>query len=521
MFTFTVYDLLSKNLPSRADHPAVVDGDDEVTYCELSRRVDALASWLHVNGVARGDRVGIHIRKSVEEVVATFAVARIGAVFVNVNHQRTAPQLKYIVDDCGIRVLLTDRRKARLIEKDGWLDELEAVVVVGGGIEHPNATAWSDLPDDWTAPPPAAISVDLGALLYTSGSTGQPKGVMLSHQNIVHGARSVACYLKNTPDDRILGLLPMSFDYGMSQVTTAFLVGATVVLQPVVMPAEIARTLVEKNVTGLASVPPSWIQIVRYLEEQKTPLPSLRYVTNSGGKIPAPILDAMPRVFPGVDIVLMYGLTEAFRSTFLPPELFEAKKGSIGRAIPDAEMFVVDPDKGVCGPDEQGELVHRGALISMGYWGKPEATEDKLKVCDALVPLIGQEKVLYSGDLVRRDADGILWFVSRIDSMIKCSGFRLSPTEVEEVVFASGLVSDVVAFGVEDEMLGQVVHVAVATGDGSEADRDALSKYCQHNMPAYMVPREIHTWQGQMPRTSSGKIDRPSVVVACASDEQA
>ncbi len=514
MFTFTVYDLLEKNLVSNPDKIAVELGDESLTYGQLGQAVDALAAWLETQGVQRRDRIAIHLRKSIEEIVATFAIARIGAVYVNVNYQWTLHQLDYIVDDCQAKLVITDGRKAKGLVESETVDKLMAVLVHGKTPDHDKAFSWNDVPD---ASPSSKkpIDIELAALLYTSGSTGMPKGVMLTHANIIHGARSVASYLKNTADDRVLGLLPMSFDYGMSQVTTMFLVGGSIVLQPVVIPAEIIKTMVSKKVTGLAAVPPAWIQVVRYLQEASTALPDLRYITNSGGKIPQPILDAMPDVFPGVDIYLMYGLTEAFRSSYLPPELYETKKGSIGRAIPNSELYVVHPEKGLCGPGEHGELIHRGGLISQGYWNKPELTDEKIKVCPALVPLIGEEKVLYSGDIVYRDEDGILWFVNRADGMIKCSGYRISPTEVEEIIYAMPKTADVVAFGVDDDELGQVVHVAISTPSGDMIDAESVRKHCQNNMPTYMVPAVIHTWEGQMPRTASGKLDRPAVIKSC------
>jgi len=299
--------------------------------------------------------------------------------------------------------------------------------------------------------------------MYTSGSTGPPKGVLLTHHTVVQSARAAATHLQNEISDRIIGALPLSFDYGLSQLSTLCLVGGTLVLQKVAMAAEIVRTLVHERITGFAAVPPAWIQVVEYLRDQPTSLPDLRYITNSGGKIPGNILQEMPRVFSGTRIYLMYGLTEAFRSTYLEPEKFELKMGSIGRAIPNAEIFVVATDRGICGPGEEGELIHRGALVSSGYWGQSEATAEKIRPCPELEKLIGDEPVLYSGDIVQVDADGDLWFVGRKDGLIKSSGFRISPTEVEEIVARSGKVAHVVAFGTPDDILGQVVEAASST----------------------------------------------------------
>ncbi len=520
MFTFTVYDLLAKNLAQNAHHPALICGEVEISYLVLEQQVEKVAGFLHQQGVQRGDRIGIYLPKSIEEIIITFAIARLGAVFVNIHYQWTLRQLTYIVQDCGITILFTDKYKADQIVNSALWEQLDCLVVKDiedKGLAHSKLISWSDLllsPNSLVLPS-GPIDVDLAALFYTSGSTGSPKGVMLTHYNIVQSARSVASYLNNTPADRVLGLLSMSFDYGMNQVTTMFLVGGTVVLQPVVMLAEIVKTVMTHHITGLAAVPPTWIQLVRYLQETNITLPSLRYITNSGGKIPQTILQAMPQVFPEVDIYLMYGLTEAFRSTYLPSTRFHEKMGAIGKAIPNTEVYVVDPQKGLCSPGEPGELLHRGSLISLGYWGQPELTQEKIKVSEHLKQLIGDEKVLFSGDLVKQDEDGILWFISRMDALIKSNSIRISPTEVEDIVYESEMVNDAIAFGVEDELLGQIVHIAVSLVENPIINIQALANYCRQNMPGYMIPREIHCWKGLMPRTASDKIDRPRVINTC------
>ena len=405
-----------------------------------------------------------------------------------------------------------DEKRAVELAREGIPDFLHTVLVKGNSPDKKDFFTWKDLA---AAPLPEelpCIDVDLAAILYTSGSTGKPKGVMLTHLNLIQGARSVGKYLKNTAEDSVISVLPFSFDYGLSQLTTMFLVGGTVVLQPIMMPSEIVKTIKQNDVTGFAAVPPTWVGIVRYLLDVPTELPKLRYITNSGGKIPVTILESMKKVFPGVNVYLMYGLTESFRSTYLPPELYDEKLGSMGRAIPNSEIFIVNSGKGICGPGEQGELVHRGSLISKGYWGKEESTAQKIRVCPELEHLIGDEKVVYSGDIVRIDEDGYYWFVSRADTLIKSTGFRISPQEVEEVVLKFNNVSEAVAFGVDDDMLGQAVHVAVATINGEPLDQSVFLKYCRENMPHYMIPKAVHHHAGQMPRTGSGKIDVPNVV---------
>lgn len=512
MSPLTVYELLAHNLPERADHPAVIHPAGTVTYAELSTQVDRVAAWLLAHDVRPRDRVGIHLPKSVDEIAATLAIAKVGAIWVNIHARWTSRQVAHVAQDCGLRVLLTDRRRARGLHQEGQLDTFDAVLVRGRPPEAPSVEAWDALPDA-TPAPVRVVGADLATLLYTSGSTGLPKGVMTTHRNVVDGARIVSRYLGNRPDDRVLGLLPMSFDYGLNQLTTMLFVGGTLVLQPVMMPAEVLRTVQHAEVTGLAAVPPAWIPIVRHLNADPQALPSLRYVTNTGGAIPQAILEAMPQVLPGVDIVLMYGLTEAFRSCYLPPAQFATKAGAIGGPIPDVDVFVVHPEHGIQGPGGEGELVHRGALVSLGYWGQPEATSARIRPNPHLRDRIGDEPVVHSGDVVRIDEEGVLWFVGRTDALIKVSGFRLSPTEVEEALFASGLVGDVVAFGVPDEARGQVVHAAVSPPrDGAPLDLDALEQHATATMPAYARPRRFDVWPGPMPRTASGKLDRPAII---------
>ena len=443
-----------------------------------------------------------------------FAAARLGAVMVNINYQWTVSQLDYVIRDCDVKALIVDSRRAKELNDATIADSVCRILVKGTTPDHPLMSPLNAEPSASSLPSPLGIDIDLAAILYTSGSTGSPKGVMLSHLNLIQGARSVSQYVENTPEDRLMSLLPLSFDYGLSQLNCMCMMGGTLVLQGVPMASAVVKTLAEQRITGLAAVPPIWIPLVRYLSQVHTPLPHLRYVTNSGGKIPPHTLAEMPKVLGGTKVFLMYGLTEAFRSTYLTPEKFAEKPGSMGQAIPNVETFVVDPAIGVCGPGQTGELVHRGSLISMGYWGKPEATAEKIRICPELRYLIGDEKVVYSGDLVRLDDDGDYWFVGRNDRMIKSSGFRISPTEVEDLVHQSGLVDQVIAFAADDELLGQVVNVIVSAVEGSEVDSVELKKRLQKSMPHYMVPKVIHVWTGAMLRTGSGKLDVPNMIEA-------
>ncbi|MEM7749120.1 MAG: AMP-binding protein [Pseudomonadota bacterium] len=503
------YHLLGDNLSARPNKVALIDPLQSYTYSELAIEVELYATYFEAHSVSAGDRIVISLRKSVAEVAAMFAASKVGAVIVNANAQLTGEQLSYVVRDSAAKIVVVDKAGASKISGNNIGDA--HLLVISNADNGQEFAAWRSRASGQSTREVTRLDTELAMIIYTSGSTGRPKGVMLSHRNIIMGARCVARYLKLGEDDRLLSVLPYSFDYGLNQLTTMMLLGGTIVHQPVPMPAEVINTVRRHNVTGLAAVPPLWSQIARLLESRPMELPSLRRLTNTGGKIPDNILKLLPKVFPGVDFFLMYGLTEAFRSTYLEPAKFETKMGAIGRAIPGAEVYVIKSDGNLADPGEEGELVHRGPLISLGYWKQPEATQEKIRPCPALSNIIGDEPVVYSGDIVRLDADGDLWFVGRNNAMIKTgSGFRISPEEIEELVYASRMVSEAVAFGVDDDVTGGVVHVAVTTQENF--DLAALTVHCRKKMPAYMVPSSIHVWTSPMPRASSGKIDRTAVI---------
>src|SRR5476649_968685 len=351
--------------------------------------------------------------------------------------------------------------------------------------------------------PHAVVDTDMAAILYTSGSTGRPKGVVLSHRNMVAGALSVASYLRNTPQDRILCVLPLSFDYGLSQLTTAFASGACAVLMNYLLLRDIIETVEQEAITGLAAVPPLWIQ----LSQLSWPLSSpLRYITNSGGVMQRSSVERLRLSLPRTQIFLMYGLTEAFRSTYLAPEQLERRPDSIGKAIPNAEVLVLRPDGSECEADEPGELVHRGALVALGYWNDAVRTAERFKpLPPQATGLVVPELAVWSGDTVRRDADGYLYFVGRSDDMIKTSGYRVSPAEVEEVVYASGLVGEAAALGVPHPVLGAAIALLVTAAPGMELNRDALLAACRLRLPAYMVPVYIVIRGDCLPRNPNGK----------------
>jgi acyl-CoA ligase (AMP-forming) (exosortase A-associated) len=464
--------------------------------------------------VVRTDRVAVYLEKRIENVAAMFGASLIGAVFVPVNPLLKAEQVAHILADCNVRVLVTSPE--RLAQLDGVLarcPDLRTVFVTGPARESSlvgtaRVESWEAAQAEIAGSSIAArrvIDADMAAILYTSGSTGKPKGVVLSHRNMVAGAESVAGYLEITPSDRILSVLPLSFDYGLSQLTTAFLSGASVVLMNHLFARDIVKMVVAERITGLAAVPPLWIQLAALPWPQPN---TLRYLTNSGGAMPRSTVASLRAALPDAQLFLMYGLTEAFRSTYLPPSELDRRPDSMGRAIPNAEVMVVRPDGTPCAANEPGELVHRGALVSLGYWNDPAKTAERFKPAPGQNPALPiTEMAVWSGDTVRMDEEGYLYFIGRKDEMIKVSGYRVSPTEVEEAVHASGMVLEAAAFGVPHPALGQAI-VLLAVAREGELDAALLLKECQRRLPAYMVPAHVELREGQFPRNPNGKIDR-------------
>jgi acyl-CoA ligase (AMP-forming) (exosortase A-associated) len=515
---FLIHHMLRATAERLPDKEALVHAESRLSYREVDRRVAGLARGLREAGTARSDRVGVYLDASVAQAISIFAVSRAGGVFVPISGLLFPEQVVHIGRDCLMKGLITTREKLNAISP--FLKEipsLEFLVVVGEGGAVDVSLDVGIFEDLCALAPPAnwreqAIGKDLAAILYTSGSTGKPKGVMLSHAQVMAGASIVSAYLEISEHDRILAVLPFSFDAGMNQLMTAWQRGATLILINFVFAREVVQTLLKERVSGLAGVPTFWSLLVQpnsSLARQE--LPHLRYITNTGGAMPQMVLTTLRSVLPGTRIFLMYGLTEAFRSTYLPPEELDRRPTSMGKAIPDTEILVVGEGGAPCKPGEVGELVHRGPTVSMGYWGLPELTAQVLRPHPFLPAELGDaEKVCYSGDFVTMDEDGFLYFVGRRDAMIKSSGFRISPNEVEEVLFRSGLLKAAAVIGIPDEVLGQRIKAFVVRRDGESVSADALRSFCASSLPRHMVPSVIEELD-EMPKTSSGKVDYPSL----------
>lgn len=535
-------ELLALSAARAPDALALANQGQTLTYGELQLAVQELSSALLQLGLQRGDRVAIFLEKRFETVVASFAAPAAGCVFVPLNPLLKAEQVAYILRDCNVRLLVTSPpRLETLNDVLAECKELQHIVLTGQeagfGDGLPLAChAWEKLLAEENigsaSVPHRVIDSDMAAILYTSGSTGRPKGVVVSHRNLVMGAKSVASYLENRAEDRLLAALPLSFDAGFSQLTTAFHVGAKVVLLNYLMPRDVLKALEQEQITGLTAVPPLYSQLA-VQSWSPTIAENLRYLASTGGRMPGKTLQLLRNCLPKTRIYLMYGLTEAFRSTWLPPEEIDHRPDSIGKAIPDAEILVLRPDGTPCAANEPGELVHRGPLVGMGYWNDAEKTAERFKPLPEQAPgrqagLMLPEFAVFSGDTVRRDEDGFLYFIGRQDEMIKTSGYRVSPNEVEEIVTGTGLVEECIAFGVDQDSLGQVIQIIVTPAvDNALSDKDltqALLLSCRARMPAYMVPVGISIRPGPLPRNPNGKIDRKQLrtewIASNASHEQ-
>jgi acyl-CoA ligase (AMP-forming) (exosortase A-associated) len=507
------HELIERAAGRHAGRPALVDGKQSLTYGQLAAELRQAASLFLGLGLQRAERVAVYLEKRLETVIALFGAAGAGGVFVPVNPLLKPEQVGHILNDCNVRVLVTSPERLELLRPVlAHCRDLRTVLIVGDRVpdamEGLELVRWSERIETPARAPFRVIDRDMAAILYTSGSTGRPKGVVLSHRNLVAGAQSVAQYLENTAEDRILSVLPLSFDYGLNQLTTAFHVGACAVLMNYLLPRDVIRAVERERITGLAAVPPLWVQLAQ-LEWPAGVTEHLRYVTNSGGHMPKPTLDALRARLPRTSPFLMYGLTEAFRSTYLPPEQVDRRPDSIGKAIPNAEILVVHEDGTPCAPGEPGELVHRGVHVALGYWNDAEKTAERYKPVPGQLPgLVIPELAVWSGDTVRMDEEGFLYFVGRRDEMIKTSGYRVSPTEVEEVAYAANLVNEVAAVGVAHPVLGQAVVLVIHAPQVDDSIVDRLLAECKKHLPAFMVPAQIVVQHEPLPRNPNGKIDR-------------
>lgn len=518
-------DLITRAAHRAPDAIALRSSAGELTYAELHSAVAGLASGLIKLGLARQDRVAIYLDKRFETVIACFGASAAGGAFVPINPLLKPEQVAHILLDSGARYLVTSADRAQLLETSlTRCAELQHIVLIDtpeSGIACATGRTvhrWHDLLDATAKPFHRVIERDMTAILYTSGSTGHPKGVVVSHRNLLAGATSVAGYLENTNNDTLLAALPLSFDAGFSQLTTAFSVGAKVVLLNYLLPRDVLKAFEREKITGITAVPPLYIQLAE-LDWPEDAGQHLRYFANTGGHLPLDTLGKLRQRVPKAKPYLMYGLTEAFRSSYLDPSEIDRRPGSMGKAIPNAELLVLRDDGTLCDDNEPGELVHRGPLVSLGYWKDKTKTEERFKPLPAGLGSAADgatlaEIAVFSGDTVRRDEDGFLYFIGRRDGMIKTSGYRVSPTEVEEVLYATQSISECIAFGVAHPRLGQAIRVIAVAKESLSITPSSLLAECRQRMPAYMVPQGIELRNAPLPRNPNGKIDRNALIAA-------
>lgn len=489
------------------ERTALIAGNQQLSYAQLQQQVLACSLLLSQLGLTAGDRVVLAAPKQLELVVVLLAVTRLGAIVVPVHAQLKPAQLAHVLQDSQASLLMTNQHRLDQL-RDLLLPLPEFTVLLTETL--PQAIADVQMTDLPQVPARTTlVASDVAAIMYTSGSTGLPKGVVLSQQNLMLGTLSVCQYLQLSSEDVLLALLPFSFDYGLNQLLTALYSGATLVLMEYLLPQDVVRAVVQHRVTVLAAVPPLWSALARANWGERGGH-SLRLLTNSGGAMPQPLLKSLLQIFPNAKPFLMYGLTEAFRSSYLEPAMIDAKPGSMGKAIPFADLLVLRPDGSECADDEPGELVHRGPLVSLGYWNDVARTNERFRP-DPVQPtaVVNKALAVWSGDEVRRDADGYLYYLGRLDEMLKCSGFRISPAEVEQLVYQSA------------PQLYDVAAIGVPFGDADSAvlllyccdalvDEKALLSQLRQQLPHYMCPKALQKLD-ELPKTANGKLDRKSL----------
>lgn len=502
---------LERSAARTPDKVAVVHGGHSLTYTELERRSRVLGEAIGHRVSGAGERIAILTDKCVEQVVSIFGVLYAHHIFVIINPILREQQIRHILRDCHVRLVIT---------KPPFTDSLRAIC------SESDAPSVLDLDGfDYSAcavpsePAHSRVGCDISNIIYTSGSTGLPKGIVITHRGLIEGAEIVGSYLGIVPEDRILALPPFNFDYGLNQLTSAVYAGSTLVLFDYTVPNALLETLETQSITGLPALPAVWSSVfdrrLCAIESCGRDFSRLRYISNTGGKLPVPIIHKIRQTFKETRLFLMYGLTEAFRSTFLDPGEVDRRPESIGKAIPNVQIEVVDENGNICPPGTPGELIHRGACIAAGYWNDPQRTAAVYRPNPLLAAAARfMEHVVYSGDLVMRDEEGFLYFVGRRDSMIKTSGYRVSPTEVEDVLLGHDAVTDAIVFGLADDTLGEKIRGIVTVC--RDVEPDEIIAYCRSRVAFYLVPRELFI-EPAFPKTASGKTDRPRVRAASIS----
>ncbi len=516
-----LHELLLHSAERVPDRPAVLCKDERLTFEQIAHASQTLAGVLRNEGIRKGDRVAFWLEKRFEKVISIFGISVAGGVMVPIKRLSHVNQAAYIINNCGAKLLITTAARFKELATElAGMSTLTTILIIDSGSTTEGVVGHSIRLIDWTEAlgsraesgriSDRIVENDLAAILYTSGSTGRPKGVALSHCNIVSGTKIVCEYLGIHENDRLLSVLSFGFDYGLNQLTTSIFCGAKIVLLDHLFSKDLIHAVQKYEITGLAAVAATWLQLLQIPWDGEQ-LPSLRYITNSGGAIPENYVRELRKRLPKTSIFLMYGLTEAFRSTYLDPRLVDSKPASIGKAIPGNEILVLNEHDQPVGPGQIGELVHRGPVVAQGYWGDPELTAARYRrnpMQPKEIPI--PEMVVYSGDYVKKDEEGFLYFVGRKDEMIKCAGNRISPTEVEEVLYATGKIQDAVVMGLPHEIYGEIIKAVVAPRPQTSITMDELLSHCRKMLPPYMIPHDLEI-RSELPRNANGKLDRAAI----------
>ncbi|MGC5327081.1 class I adenylate-forming enzyme family protein [Brevibacillus sp. SYSU BS000544] len=494
-----IHEALTKAAVEYPDKPGFYSGERHYTYREAEEATNRVARFLLSKGVEKGDRIGIFSIKCLEEVLIIFGAMKIGAVFVHLNPHFREAQLEHIVQDCGIKVLFLHESKKDIWDKSGLRSE-DFTAIVPIFADPSTHGGFHDIIEGLSESPERADILsreDPAAIIYTSGSTGKPKGIIVTHGIFQDSTIISAQVLENHSDDRIISVSPFSFDGALSQLFTSVFVGATLVLQESLFPQDVVNTMLNQRITGFHAVPSFWRMLLqRHSPFSKNQYPHLRYVSIIGEAFPHDDLMRLKQILGDTRFYMMYGTTEAFRSTCLPPEDFERKSSSIGKPLPDVTIRIVNENGDDCAPGEVGEIVHEGVFISPGYWNNPEQNQIRFR-----------DHALYTGDLGKRDEEGYLYFVGRKDTMLKSMGYRISPEEIEEVLLRMDGIKEVAVTRGWSEESGERIKALVICNDHSILSKEAVIQYGRRHLPHYMVPHWIE-FVSELPRTATFKINR-------------
>ncbi len=507
-----LHGFLLNNAEKYPNKEALIFNNQRLTYSEINNRSTQLANSLMELGLNRHDRVIIFLDNSVETIISIWGVLKAGGAFVVLNPLMKSGKLDYILKDSGAKIIITHSRKYDVVlEAINFHNKDKKIIWVGAVIDDINNFSFNELIEcqqvsatkKLNSQMERIIDYDLATLIYTSGSTGEPKGVISSHINMISAARSIIEYLENTPEDIILNVLPLSFDYGLYQMIMSVMFGGKLILETSFMfPLKILQTIEEEKVSGFPIVPTIVALLLKMKELEKYKLNSLRYITNTGAAFPIPHIQKFNQFFPHVKIFSMYGLTECKRISYLPSDQIQKRPGSVGKAIPNCEVFLVDENNNDVKPGEIGELVVRGSNVMRGYWNSPELTQKVYRQGK-----IQGETLLYTGDLFKQDEDGYLYFLGRKDDMIKSKGERISPKEIENILCSIQGVAEAAVIGVPDEILGQAVKAYIVKKENIEIDQNYILQFCMKNMESFMVPKYVE-FIAELPKSPNGKVDK-------------